>query len=284
VLLIPRSTHLADRVGFDWAGLARFFPAVVALFVAVSFANTAGWTSPVILGLFAAAVAAGVAFVRLEARTPEPMVDLALCRRPRFVLGLTSGLLAYLVLFGVLFLVPFYLERGLALGVGRAGLELMVMPVALGVVAPLAGRLADRVGARPLTVGGLCLVSAGLVALGALRPPTEVLVALLAAVGVGLGLFIPPNNAAIMGSVPARQSGLASGILNMTRGLGTALGLALTGLVFDLSGGHRALSGALPHAFSVSTLFLAAVALLGAALAAARGAGPLTDGRVAVSG
>ena len=61
---------------------------------------------------------------------------------------------------------------------------------------------------------------------------------LLAIVGTGLGLFIPPNNAAIMGSVPQEQSGLASGVLNMTRGMGTALGLALTGLVFDLSGGR----------------------------------------------
>ena len=77
----------------------------------------------------------------------------------------------------------------------------------------------------------------GLFALGALRPTTPGFLALLALVGVGLGCFTPPNNASIMGSVPEQQSGLASGVLNMTRGMGTALGLALTALVFDLAGG-----------------------------------------------
>jgi len=71
-----------------------------------------------------------------------------------------------LVLFGVLFVVPFYFERSLGLGAGRAGLELMAMPFALGVVAPYAGRSADRIGARPLTVVGMVLVCAGLVAMG----------------------------------------------------------------------------------------------------------------------
>ena len=104
-------------------------------------------------------------------------------------------------------------------------------------IAPFAGRLADRLGARPLTVGGMSLVAIGLFALGALRPATPGFLALLALIGIGLGCFTPPNNASIMGSVPEQQSGLASGVLNMTRGMGTALGLALTGLVFDLAGG-----------------------------------------------
>ena len=109
------------------------------------------------------------------------------------------------------------------------------MPLAFGIVAPLAGRLADRLGARPLTVGGMTLVAVGLAVLGARRPPTVGFLLLVALVGIGMGLFTSPNNASIMGAAPGQRAGMASGVLNMTRGTGTALGLALTGTVFVLA-------------------------------------------------
>ncbi len=274
LLFVPRSRHLQSRVPFDWSGLALFFPAVVAVFSAVSFGNSRGWTSPLILGLFLVGLALAVAFVRREARCREPMLDLGLFRRSRFSAGIASGMLSYLAMFGVLFVVPFYLERGLRLGSGRAGLELMVMPVALGMTAPVAGRLADRLGARPLTTGGMATVAGGLAALSLLRPSTAVFLLLLAVVGIGLGLFTSPNNAAIMGSVSRDQAGLASGVLNMARGMGTAFGLALTGLVFDLAGGKSLGTAAANHAFSVTSLFLAGIALLAGAIAGLRESGP----------
>jgi MFS family permease len=275
LILVPRSRHLQTRVRFDWTGLALFFPAVVAVFSAVSFGNSKGWTSPVILGLFVVGIALVFAFLRREGRCREPMLDLGLFRSSRFSAGIASGMLSYLVMFGVLFLVPFYLERGLRFGSGRAGLELMAMPLALGITAPVSGRLADRLGARPLTVGGMATVAGGLFLLGTFRPSTPVFLLLLAVVGTGLGLFTPPNNAAIMGSVPQNQSGLASGVLNMTRGIGTALGLALTGLVFDVAGGRSTGSYPVGHAFTVTALFLAALAVVAGVIAAVRDGGPL---------
>jgi MFS family permease len=98
---------------------------------------------------------------------------------------------------------------------------------------------------------------------------------LLAVVGIGLGLFTPPNNATIMGSVPQGQSGLASGVLNMTRGMGTALGLALTGLVFDVAGGRSSASSSVAHAFTVTALFLATLAVVAGIIAGLREGGPL---------
>jgi len=275
LLLIPRSRHLQTRVRFDWAGLALFFPAVLAVFSAVSFGNSWGWTSPAILGLLVVGSALVAAFIHREGRCREPMLDLGLFRRSRFSAGIASGTLSYLVMFGVLFVVPFYLERDLQFGSGRSGLELMAMPLALGITAPIAGRLADRIGARPLTVGGMATVAGGLALLGALRPATPVFLFLLAVVGIGLGLFTPPNNAAIMGSVPQNQSGLASGVLNMTRGMGTAFGLALTGLVFDLAGGRSSASSSVGHAFTITSLFLAALAVVAGIIAGLREGGPL---------
>jgi Na+/melibiose symporter-like transporter len=223
---------------------------VVALLSAISFGNTEGWTSPVIVFLFLAALVLGAAFVVRERACAEPMLDLALFSHRRFAVGITSGMLSYLVLFGVLFLVPFYLDRGLGLGSGRAGLELMAMPLAQGIAAPFAGRAADRFGARTLTAGGMLLTAAGLAVLGCTRPPVLGFVLLLGVIGAGLGCFTPPNNAAIMGSVPRQQAGVASGVLNMTRGIGTALGLAVTGLIFAVAGGQSVSPAAVSHAFS----------------------------------
>ena len=275
VLLIPRSRNLQDATPFDWSGFTLFFPAVMALFAAISFGNARGWSSPSIIGLLVGGSGLVVAFVLRERRCEHPMLDLRLFHQARFSAGITSGLLSYLVMFGVLFLVPFYLERGVGLGSGRSGLELMVMPVALGATAPLAGRLADRIGARPLTVGGMASVAVGLTALAALRPETWLFVVLLAVVGFGMGAFTPPNNATIMGSVPANQAGVASGVLNMTRGMGTSLGLAVTGLIFDATGGSSASSGAVAHAFSATCLALAGVALVTGLIAGTSEGGPI---------
>ena len=269
--LVPRSQSLAARVRFDWRGLALFVPTVAALLSALSFGATKGWGSPLIIGLFAAAALLAAAFSLVERRVTEPMLDLALLRRPAFAAGIASAVCSYLAMFGVLLLVPFYLERALHLGAGRSGLELMAMPLAFGLVAPFAGRLADRIGARPLTMSGMAVVVAALLAAAAARPSTALFVVLLAAVGVGLGLFTSPNNASIMGAAPPAQSGVASGVLNMSRGLGTSLGLAVTGLVFTVAGGGPA------HAFSVTAAVLAAVALVAGIVAGVRPRGQLAD-------
>ncbi len=189
LMLVPRRQNQQHRAAFDWFGLAVFFPAVVALLSGISFGTTQGWSSPLIVGLFVAAGVLGVVFVARERRWRDPMLDLALFRNSRFAAGIGSGLGSYLVMFGVLLLIPYYAQRGLGLGAARAGVELMAMPLALGLVAPVAGRLADHFGARPLTVGGMALVGVGLFALGALRPDTLGLVLLLGVIGAGLGLI-----------------------------------------------------------------------------------------------
>jgi EmrB/QacA subfamily drug resistance transporter len=271
--LIPRSRDLQRRVGFDWTGLALFVPAVAALLYAVSLGDESGWLAPEILGALVGGVALGAAFITLERRVPAPLIAMSLFRRTAFSAGVASGLLSYLVMFGTLYVVPYYLEDGPQhLSPALTGLELTVMPVALGLVAPFAGRAADRMGPRPLTVAGMGLSAVGLAALGVLRPDGLLILPLLAILGVGLGLFTPPNNAAIMGAAPRDHAGVASGILNMTRGMGTALGLAVTSLVFGLVAGVRyAVPAQVTSGFGASAVFLAIVALGAAGLAALRG-------------
>jgi len=270
--LIPRSRHLEARTRFDWAGLGVFVPAVCALLLGVSYGNRFGWGSPLIVGLFAVAAALVATFLWRERRAAAPMLDLSLFSRVPFSAGIASGLLSYMVLFGTLTVVPFFLEIARHDSSAAAGLQLLVLPLGLGLTAPPAGRLADRFGARPLTMGGMAVAAVMLVLSTVFHGQTALFLAALAVTGIGLGAFTPPNNAAIMGAAPAQQSGMASGVLNMTRGLGTSLGLALAGLVYTIGAGvgtataHQATIG-----FHDAALFLAAVSVAAALIAALRG-------------
>ena len=269
-IFVPRSRELQDRVPYDWKGLALFVPAVAASLVVISFGNTWGWFSPMVVSLAALAVVAAFAFIVHEGRTDHPMVDRALFRRRSFSVGLSSGLLSYLLLFGTLFAIPFFLEIARGRSAAEAGLALTVLPLALGCTAPFAGRIGERVGPRPLTGGGMALCAAGLAYMGVVQPSRTGLLLGLAVIGVGLGLFTPPNNAAVMGSAPREQAGLASGILNMTRGLGTALGLALTSLVLAAGSHHLLTASAVSAGFEAACLFLSGAGLLAAVLAVTR--------------
>jgi MFS family permease len=253
-------------------GLGLFLPAACALLLAISYGSGDGWAPVPIIGGFAIAAAGLGVFIWRERRAAAPMVDLALFRRVPFSAGITSGLLSYLVLFGVLTVVPFYLEIARHAMSASAGLQLLVLPLGLALAAPVAGRLADRLGARPLTVGGMAATAAALAASILLRGQAGIFLLALAIAGIGLGVFTPPNNAAIMGSGPAHQSGMASGILNMTRGLGTSLGLALAGLAYTVGAGE---GNATPHGaatgYDDAAIFLTAVAAAAALIAALRG-------------
>jgi EmrB/QacA subfamily drug resistance transporter len=281
ILLVPRSRNLLARVAFDWTGLAVFFPAVVALLSAISFGAELGWSSAPVVVLFCVAAVLFVFFIHHERRDKEPMLDLGLFRSGQFSTGIVSGLLSYLVMFGVLLLVPFYFERGLGFGTARSGLELMAMPLAFGIVAPLAGRFADKLGARPLTVSGMALVTLGLAVMAWTRPSTVPFLFLLALIGVGMGLFTSPNNASIMGAAPEQNAGMASGVLNMTRGMGTALGLALTGSIFTVAGGSAGSMEHAAHAFSVTAFVLAVIAGAAGVVSAARSDGNLAHASLA---
>jgi EmrB/QacA subfamily drug resistance transporter len=272
--LIPRSLHLSGRSRFDWAGLGILLPAVCTLLLGISYGNRYGWGSPLIVSLLAAAVVLVTAFVFRERAAREPLLDLGLFSRLSFSTGIGSGLLSYLVLFGTLTVVPFFLEIAHHDPTGKAGLELLVLPLSLGLTAPIGGRLGERLGPRILTVTGMGVVAVMLVLSAVVDGHIVLFLLTLAMTGVGLGAFTPPNNASIMRSVAPHKAGMASGALNMTRGIGTSLGLALGGLAYTVGAGSglstppQALAG-----YRDAALFLAAAAVLAAVVSGLRGTG-----------
>jgi MFS family permease len=143
-------------------------------------------------------------------------------------------LASFIALFAAVFLVPFYLERIVGLTPDRVGRVLVVIPLLLLAVSPLSGALSDRLGSRALAIAGLATTTAGLLLLGFLlgqagdRPlPALAIAGGLVVVGLGQGLFQPPNSSTAMGSVPPARLGLAAGLLATMRNLGMLLGIGL---------------------------------------------------------
>jgi MFS family permease len=242
-------------------------------------------------------------FLASQLAAAEPLLPLDLVRGP---LGAAVSLtfLGQVLSASVGFHMPLVLEETGGFSPARSGAWLSLLPLAALFCAPVAGRLADRTGARTLTTAGMLLTAAGLwllAHLGAL-PAGATLAAGLVLVGVGQGLFAVPNASALLSLVPADRLGLASGLQGTTRNLGLAAGIAFTGaLVTARYHTHSRATlrlgspGGVDHeAFVLSTreafLALAALALVSALLAwlarpgdgnrqPAQPAGPQADGR-----
>jgi EmrB/QacA subfamily drug resistance transporter len=272
--LLPRSRSRrpvgrSDRLGAVLLALAAAGPLLY-----LSLAGHAGYTNPLLLAVLAGGLAAAIGFVRRERRVAEPLIDLSLFRRRPLSVGLSSGLVSYLVLFGTLVVVPYYLSAEHA-DAALVGIQLAVLPVAIGIAAPVAGRLLNRVGSRPLTGGGLLVTGAGVLEI-ALRHDTTGLLIGLALAGVGLGAFTPANNATIMSASPKGHTGVVSGVLNMTRGFGTALGVAVASALYIAASGAGGAGAPPDAAASGLTVALAALGSIALATAVALLLGPET--------
>jgi EmrB/QacA subfamily drug resistance transporter len=238
-LLLPRSRSRREHGGSDRLGALLLATATAGVLAYLSLASRSGYGDGPLLALLATGIVASLLFVAHEQRAPEPLLDLSILRRPAMSVGLSSGLLSFLILFGALYVVPYYLAARHT-GAAAAGLQLTVLPVAIGVSAVLAGRLVTRVGTRALTGGGMAVTGVGLLLI-ATTHGIGGLLAGLALAGIGLGAFTPANNASIMAAAPAGHAGLVGGVLNMTRGAGTALGVAVaSALYLGAAGFHKA--------------------------------------------
>jgi EmrB/QacA subfamily drug resistance transporter len=230
-LVLPQTSRTGDRADFDWGGAALLVPALTALVLALNQGGAWGITSPELIGCVVVGVGFLICFVRKELGERNPLLDVRLFHQRSFSSGVLAGMLSYAVLFGVLLLLPFALERIYRESSLDTGLRLAVIPVALACVAPFSGALSDRLGARWLTVGGMLTSFAALglllVTLDGSADRLWLVTGALCVLGIGQGLFTAPNNSAIMAAAPSSETGQAGGVLNLSRYLGTTFGIAL---------------------------------------------------------
>jgi MFS family permease len=267
--LLPRTRDFGSPGRFDWQGTSLLAVCTAGLLLALSAAgglSMPGWAAA---GLALSAIAAGAGFTVREAHARFPVIPLTMLRSKGLARALGGAVSGYLVLFGPLVLVPQVLgtRPGSEAGVG---LLLSALPAGFGVAALTADTVLPRhLGNRQRGMLG-SLISALALGLFAVLPPgTALAVVLLALTGLGLGIFIPANNTAIMRSAPEGSAATLGGLINMARAIGTTLGIALVTWVLHLAAGGAGTDTARdpsPLAFGM----LALTALAGAATTLAR--------------
>jgi MFS family permease len=255
--LLPRTRSPGDRAGTDLPGMGLLAVTATAGMLAISGLSGLGWAAWAVVACAAGAVLAGIALARRERRAAVPLLDFSAMARLGFGRGLGGALGAYLVLFGPLVLFP-QLVTDQGGGAFAAGLLLTTLPAGFGLGAVAGDRLLPAAWSNRhrCAIGGV-LATLGTAAL-AVPAPHAVSVLLLGLLGVGLGIYTPANNAEIMAAIPAGNAATAGGMVNMTRGIGTALGVVVVTLGLHL--GHTG-PGQPGSGQTVSMAVLAVVAL-----------------------
>jgi EmrB/QacA subfamily drug resistance transporter len=226
-----RSLRVGER--FDLTGAVTLSVALASFLVALTLGGSSGWTSLPILSLLLLTGSAFLLFIYAESRLARhPTLDLSLFTRNRlFAAANTAALLNYTAISGITFTISIYLQDVQGLDPQSAGLYLVAMSLAMALLSPISGWLADKFGSRSLSTGGMLIVTVGLLLLAQLTTSSSVndIVSRLTLLGIGFGLFSSPNTRAVMSSVERNKLGVASGSLGTMRAAGQSIGLAMAG-------------------------------------------------------
>jgi EmrB/QacA subfamily drug resistance transporter len=223
-----------DR-SIDYPGIAALSVGLTGLILALIEGNSWGWGSIQIVLLFVTAAAGMVAFAVIETHRRVPMVDFSFFKSRTF---LGANLVAVVISFAMLaqfFFMALYMQNILGYSALQAGVRFLPSTLMIIIVAPIAGRLADKIGPKPLIMAGLSLLGLSLF----LQSQIDVhsgyarLLPAFIILGIGIALTMSPMSTAAMNSVQVTKAGVASGILSMGRMVGGSLGVAVTGALFQ---------------------------------------------------
>ncbi|MEU3664241.1 MFS transporter [Streptomyces sp. NPDC032940] len=266
LLLLLGLRHLGESrnpnaPAIDIPGTVLSVPAVGLATYGLIEGGARGWTSPVVLGGFAAAAILLASFIAVEARRTAPMLPLRLFRERLFTVSNTAMVVVGFALMGSSFFFSQFFVDVQGSSILRAGLQTLPLSLAMVVVSPYAGRLAARYGFRVVVTTGLALAGLGLLALGTVHADTGYANVWwrLATAGTGFALAMSPLTGAAIQAVTPQEGGLASGVSSTTRQIGAVLGVAVLGAVV-----RTRQSGGASFEAGLDSAFLAAGAITSA--------------------
>jgi len=219
----------------DYLGVGILTTALTALVLALIEGNAWGWGSAPIVALLAVAGLLIAAFVAVELRARVPMVEFGLFADRSFVGAIGVAFIVSFAMLGMFFFLALYMQNILGFTPLEAGVRFLPSTLMIVVVAPISGRLTDRIGARWLITAGLALVAFSLYRFTLIDAATTYgdLLPSFVLMGIGIALTMSPMSTAAMNAVHDSKAGIASGLLSMMRMVGGTFGVAATGAIFQ---------------------------------------------------
>ncbi len=246
ILAFVPTSRSGEHVGLDPVGTVLSALGIGSLVLGIIEGPIRGWSEPLTVTALVAGVALAVAFVRWELRIEHPLLDPRLFRFRGFAVGSASLLVLFVALFGLFLVILQYLQLILGYSALKAAVSLLPLTFLMIPISASAAPLSMRYGMRLVSGAGLAVTGVGMVAFATLDANSgygAVLVAELI-LGVGIGLAMTPATNAIVSSLPTAKQGVASAVNDTTREIGTALGIALMGSMFN-TGYRNAIDGKL---------------------------------------
>ncbi len=264
----------AEKRALDVPGALLVVPAILLVFAAITLMEDGA--GPMEFGMLAGGLALVAAFIAVERRAAEPLVQLRIFRNASFDIDLIAMVLVFLGLSGVTIIMPFYLQSALGLEPGVAGLVMACYPLVNATIGTLSGALSDRIGCIKPTLAGQVVFALGLLGLStlALDTPIARIVPMLMFTSLGSAMFQSPNNSLIMGHAEPEMLGFVGSLGNLMRYLGQSLGITIsTGVLYgtmSAEAGYRVSSFVAnrPELFmhGLATVFYLLAALVAVAL------------------
>ena len=266
LVLTKMKESFGPDTGLDLRGLALITTGALGVVWGLMRGNQVGWGSVEVVASLAAGATLLAGFVAWDVRAREPMLPIRFFRSRSFSAGNTAIFFTFASLFGAVFFYAQLLQVGYGYGPLDAGLRLLPWTATFITVAPIAGALADRIGERPLMVGGLTLQAVGMGWLALIAEPglpySDLLAPFIVA-GVGVSMAIPSAQNSGVGAIATDAIGKAAGANSMMRELGGVFGVALVVAVFAATGGYAS-AATFTDGFGPAIGVAAALALIGA--------------------
>ena len=232
---LPHDKPLVRATSFDYKGALALAVALSSFVLVLDKGHDWGWTSLTSLSAFAISIVFGILFYFIEKNEKDPVVDLKLFSNPIYTNILVLSFISFGGMMGAMFLLPVFAQTYLGYDATHTGLLFVPMALTMFISAPLGGRLANFVPLRYLVASGMAISAFGIYLFSNLDVKTTILDLSLPLVifAAGLGLGLAPMTAAATNSVPAKEVGVSSAVLNLVRNIAGAVGIAFFGTVLD---------------------------------------------------
>ena len=223
------------KTRLDIMGALTSSAGIFCIVFGVSQTNKVGLASPWVYACMGLGLLSLIAFIFIERRAQDPVIDLTLFKNRVFSSAIWSLFLSFVAAPFYILIMPFYLMQGLGMTASSAGLLMAVNAVITILVGPISGSLSDRFGPIYFSTIGAVATAAAFYCMRGFDLQTQItgIIPVLVLLGLGVGTFQPPNNSMIMGAVTKEHLGTASALIATQRQVGFSLGMALTGTIFS---------------------------------------------------